>query len=194
MRLLAAFSIALLVTLNVHAQALVWSVDHSADNTIAAPGGNWQIAFGNLSGGSPFSTIFSMSLGTNDAGGTFFANAMNEPGFADFAAGLTDGINGIIRFQDGRPGAFQDWSEQGFLGRSAAAPDLAGHDITQIGFRVNNFFDYFDVQENRYFRTLDYSLDFYITPVPEPSTWALLALGGGTALLFGRKARRPSRP
>ncbi len=85
---------------------------------------------------------------------------------------------------------WQEQSEQLFLGRSPASPVLAGYDITQIGFRVNNFYDYFDVQEDRYFRQLDYSLDFYGAAVPEPSTWALLGLGGATALLFGRKARR----
>ena len=55
---------------------------------------------------------------------------------------------------------------------------------------MNNFYDYFDVSENRYFRYLDYSLDFYVTPVPEPSTWALLGLGGVAALLLRSKARR----
>ena len=67
---------------------------------------------------------------------------------------------------------------------------LAGYNITQIGFRVNNFYDYFDVQEDRYFRQLDYSLDFYGAAVPEPSTWALLGLGGAAALLLRRKAGR----
>ena len=37
--------------------------------------------------------------------------------------------------------------------------------------------------------TPDYSLDFYGAPVPEPSTWALLGLGGTAALLLRRKAR-----
>ena len=124
-----------------------------------------------------------MSLFTNDTGRTYFANALNEPGFAGFAAGLTDGTNGYIHFY---PGLII--SEQGFLGRPSLAPDLAGYNITQIGFRVNNFYDYFDVQEDRYFRTLDYSLDFYGAPVPEPGTWTLLGLGG--ALLWPAFRRR----
>lgn len=198
MKLLITFLFALLVTLEVHAQGLIWSADHSAGNTTAAPGGSfpggsWQIAFGNLSGGSSFSTIFSMSLGTNDSGRTFFANAQNESGFTGFVAGLTDGINGVFRFQQGSPGSFQDWSEQGYLGRSSTGPDLAGYNITEVGFRVNNFYDYFDVQEDRYFKQLDYSLDFYGAPVPEPGTWALLAVGAA-ALLMCRKARGLGRP
>ena len=130
-----------------------------------------------------------MSLSTNASGQTFFATTLNEPEFGGFVANLTDGVNGLFRFQQGSPGIFQDWSEQSFLGRSAAAPDLAGYDITQIGFRVNNFYDYFDVQEDRYFRTLDYSLDFYGAPVPEPSIYALLALGAAAWLLRIRSRR-----
>ena len=72
------------------------------------------------------------------------------------------------------------------MGRS---PDLAGYNITQIGFRVNNYYDWYYAPENRFLNTLDYSLDFYGVVVPEPSTWALLALGGATAWLLRRKAR-----
>ena len=53
------------------------------------------------------------------------------------------------------------------MGRS---PDLAGYNITQIGFRVNNYYDWFYAPENRYLNTLDYSLDFYGAAVPEPGT------------------------
>ena len=129
-----------------------------------------------------------MIISTNDAGRTFFANALNEAGFVGYIAGLTDGANGWIRFQGGTPFSYLSQTERGFLGRSAAAPDLAGYTITQIGFRVNNFYDYFDVQENGYFRQLDYSLDFYGAPVPEPGTWALLGLG--SALLWSATRRR----
>jgi hypothetical protein len=188
MRLLATFSLALLVTLDVHAQAPIWSADHWAENSGTLPGGSWQIAFVNVSGGSSESTIFSMSLVTNDTGRTFFANTVNESDFGGFVANLTDGVNGVFRFQQGSPGSFQDWSEQGYLGRSSLAPDLAGYNITQIGFRVNNFYDYFDVPEDRYFRHLDYSLDFY--GVPEPSVCSLLGLGGAAAWLMRRKASK----
>ena len=131
-----------------------------------------------------------MTIATNDVGRTFFANAMNEPRFFGFVAGLTDGTNGFLRFQDGDTGSWRGRSEQDFLGRSSIAPDLAGYNITQIGFRVNNFQDGYDPEYNIYTRRLDYSLDFYGSPVPEPSTWALLGLGGAAFWLLRRTARR----
>jgi hypothetical protein len=195
MRLLTIFSVVWLVTLNIHAQAIIWSVNYSEGNNGAPPGGSWQIGFDLVldphsfpsPSMNPLTGIFSMSLGTNDSGRTFFANALNQPGFSGFVAGLTDGANDYLRFEDGG-GGWRYGSEQLFLGRSAASPDLAGYNITQIGFRVNNFYDYFDVQEDTYFRQWDYSLDFY--GVPEPSTWALLTLGAAASLLLRRKTSR----
>ncbi len=131
-----------------------------------------------------------MNLFTNDTGRTFFANALNEPGFGGFVAGLTDGVNNYIRFQSPDPSSWELGLEQLYLGRSALAPDFAGYDITQIGFRVNSFYDYYDGMEDRYFKRLDYSLDFYGAPVPEPSTWALLGLVGAATFLLRRKARK----
>ena len=129
-----------------------------------------------------------MTLNTNDSGHTFFANALNQPAFAGFVAGLTDGANGYIRFQAIDTSAWSVGSEHLFLRRSSLAPDLAGYNITQIGFRVNNFYDSYFEPENTYNKTLEYSLDFYGAPVPEPSTWALLTLGAA-ALLLHKKAR-----
>ena len=204
MRLLATL-LAVFGTLCSHAQGLIWSspnVPSLAGNSPGAgPLPNRQIGIDHVSDPdypilpslNPVSGIFSMTISTNDAGHTFFANALNTPGFAGFVAGLTDGANDYIRFQDFNSSTFGFAREDGFLARS---PDFAGYNITQIGFRVNNYYDYFDVGENRYFNQLNYSLDFYITPVPEPSTWALLGLGGAAALLLRRKARkqRPAPP
>jgi hypothetical protein len=196
MKTLATFVIALLATAAAHGQCLIWSADRFAEHS-EIPGASWQIAFDHVSQFEfyPPSTdtstrIFFMTLATNDAGRTFFTDAMNERGFGGFVASITDGTNGFIRFQDGNTGAWLRQSEQLYLGRSSLAPDLAGYNITQIGFRVSEFYDYFDPSENRNFRFLGYSLDFYGAPVPEPGTWALLGLGGATALLLRRKARQ----
>lgn len=39
----------------------------------------------------------------------------------------------------------------------------------------------------------DYGLDFVLSPVPEPSTWALLALGAGAFRWLGRAAALPGQ-
>jgi hypothetical protein len=54
---------------------------------------------------------------------------------------------------------------------------------------VDDYYDSFYAPENRYLNTLNYSLDFYGAPVPEPSTWALLGIGGAAVFLLRRKAR-----
>jgi len=195
MRPFVAFSLALIEILDCRAQGIIWSTDRFVEQS-EVPGASWAIAFDHVSDPffwspptpNPATRIFSMTLSTNDAGSTFFANALNEPAFGGFVAGLTDGSNDFIRLQ--APGIWYRTPEQLYLGRSSLSPDLAGYNITQIGFRVNNFYDWYEPVEERNFRTLNYSLDFYGAAVPEPSTWALLALGGASALLLRRKARR----
>ena len=202
-RLIAAFVLLAFGIFDAHAQGLIWSVTRT--NTLGgtvggAPDSDWYIAFDHVSdlftptppSLNPVTSIFSQRLTTNDAGHTFFASALNEPRFVGFVAALTDGANGYIRFQ--APAAFS-WgvqSEVDYLRRSALAPDLAGYNITQIGFRVNNFFDWYYAPDDLNQKTLDYSLDFYGAPVPEPSTWALLTLG--TAALLLRRKARPQPP
>ena len=129
-----------------------------------------------------------MTISTNDSGRTFFANVLNEPGFSGFVTGLTDGANDYIRISELLSFAWRYSDEANFLGRPSLAPDFAGYNITQIGFRVNNYYDWFYEDENRYLNTLNYSLDFYGAPVPEPNIWALLGLGG--ALLWPALRRR----
>lgn len=192
-----------MVTLGVHAQEVIWSINFTpsiaGNGEGAGPVPNRQISidhasdpdFPILPSQNLASGIFSMTIGTNDAGRTFFANASNEPGFDGFVAGLTDGANGYIRISDVIPSSFGFATEAGLLGRSTLTPDLEGYNITQIGFRVNNYYDWFYAPENRFLNTLDYSLDFYGTPVPEPSTWALLTVGAA-ALLIQRKVRKQS--
>ena len=200
MKLHTAFFFSLLMALSVHGQGVIWSINFTASAGNAEGAGpvpNRQIGIDHSTNPfvpespslNPVSGIFSMIISTNDAGRTFFANALNEPGFNGFVAGLTDGANDYIRFSDITPVPFGFATEAGLLGRPPLTPDLAGYNITQIGYRVNNYYDWFYAPENRYLNQLDYSLDFYGAPVPEPSTWALLTLGAA-ALLFGRKARR----
>ena len=130
-----------------------------------------------------------MRIFTNDIGRSFFVNAQNGSGFHEFVTGLTDGVNQFVRVQADN-GSWQVLSENNYFRISPSNPDLAGYNITQIGFQVNNFYEFYNANEDSYFRRLDYTLDFYGAPVPEPGTWALLALGGTAALLLRRKARQ----
>jgi len=185
-------------TLHAHAQGLIWSSPNVPSLAGNSPGAgllpNRQIGIDHVSDPdypvlpslNPVSGIFSMAISTNDAGHTFFANAQNTPGFAGFVAGVTDGANDYIRFQDFDTSTFGYAREDGFLARS---PDLAGYNITQIGFRVIDYYDRY-YADDQYLNQLDYALDFYLTPVPEPSTWALLGLGATATLLLRRKASR----
>lgn len=201
MKIIATLSFALVWTLATHAQGLIWSASHTSiggNEAGAGPLPDRQIALDHTSDPNfttppslnPVSGIFSMTLSTNDAGRTFFANALNAPGFGGFVSGLTDGANGYIRFQIFDSSFWERQNERDYLGRPLLTPDFAGYNITQIGFRVNNYYDWFYEPESRYLNTLDYSLDFFGSPVPEPSTWALFSLGGAAALLLRRKARR----
>ncbi len=196
MKFIATISLVLFCNLTTHAQGLIWSADRWVDHT-SVPGQSWPIALDYVSDvwnptyprQNVATRIFFMPLSTNDTGRTFFTDALSEPGFAGFVAGLTDGANGYIRFEDESVGGWTGASEQQFLGRSSLAPDLAGYNITQIGFRVHTFVDGYDPEGDDHTRLLTYSLDFYGSPVPEPSTYALLALGAA-ALLMRRKARK----
>jgi hypothetical protein len=176
MKLNTILSFALLCRFDAQAQELIWSTNHTVSTGWTIGGGpleSWQIAFDHVSNPSsttppsqnPSTRIFTMRLFTNDTGRTFFANALNESGFAGFVAGITDGVNNYIRFQSPFPSSWELGLEQPYLGRSALAPDFAGYAITQIGFRVNSFYDWYDGTEDRYFKKLDYSLDFYGTPI-----------------------------
>ena len=197
MKLLAMY-LAIACTLSVHAQGVIWSINRiniGGNGEGAGPLPNRQIGIDHSANPfipsspslNPVSGIFSMIISTNDAGRTFFASALNEPGFVGFVAGLTDGANDFIRISEFTPVPYGYATEANFLGRSPFTPDFAGYNIAQVGFRVNSYYDWYYEPENRYLNTLDYSLDFYGAPVPEPGTWALLTLGGATALLLRRR-------
>ena len=194
MKLIATLSFALLWTFTMHAQGLIWSINGTSipgNAPGAGPLPNRVIGFDHVSAlGSetppslnPVTGIFSMIISTNDAGRTFFADALNSPGLAGFVTGLTDGANDYLRLQDIFTGGWADGREADVLGRSSLTPDFAGYNITQIGLRINSYYDWFYEPENRYLNTMEYSLDFYGAPVPEPSTWALLTLAGASFLM-----------
>jgi hypothetical protein len=200
---LIATCLAMAWTLGIQAQGIIWTVNLSSTGGNGAGAGpipNREIAIDHVSDPffstppslNPVSGIFAMTISTNDAGRTFFANALNQPGFAGLTVGLTDGANDYLRVSEYFFSTWKFGSEANFLGRSLAAPDFAGYEITQVGFRINNYYDWFYEPENRYLNTLDYSLDFYAVPVPEPGTWTLVGLGGAAALLLRRT--RPKRP
>jgi hypothetical protein len=170
--------------IHTQAQVLVWSATNVLQESVA-PGEPWEIALDDepdsfnsgyvwLPPSVTATRLFVMTLYTNDTGWTFFANAANEPGFAGFVANLTDGTNQNIRFQSDHS-SYTSLREEGFLGRSLLAPDLAGYNITRIGFRVESFYDTFG-WEDEWYRTLVYSLNFYTGPLgPQPAA-ARLAL------------------
>jgi hypothetical protein len=202
LRPLGTLSFALLCSLDAHAQGVIWSSPNFTSTVGGSPGGgspgNRQIAIDHVSDSNvptspslnPVTGMFFLTISTDDAGRTIFADALNSPGLTGFIAGVTDGANDYIRFSNVSP--LVGWgigNEAGILGRSSLTPDFAGYNITQIGLRITSFYDSFYAPENRYLNTLNYSLDFYGAPVPEPSTWALAALGAG-ALLLRRKARQ----
>jgi len=135
MRLLATLSVALLWTFDTQAQGLIWSKDFLGTGIggveSGGPPGNRDIALDYVSDPfystppslNPVSGIFSMTISTNEAGRTFFANALNSPGFAGFVAGLTDGANDYIRITDTSSPFYGFLHEANFLGRSPATPD-----------------------------------------------------------------------
>jgi hypothetical protein len=201
LRPLGALSFALLCSLDAHAQGLIWSIDRTSipgNLPSAGPVPNRVIGFDHVTDpGSetppslnPVTGIFSMTISTNDVGRTFFATALNEPGFGGFVAGLTDGANDYLRLQAISTGTWGGGREADVLGRSSLTPDFAGYNITQIGFRVNSYYDWFYEPENRYLNTMEYSLDFYGAPVPEPSTWTLVTLGTMAVFIMRKRVRK----
>ena len=89
MRLLATFSCAALVTFGVRAQGLISSINRTSYVGNEAGGGpvpNREIGFDHVSDPgftntnppslNPVTGIFSMTISTNEAGRTFFANAI----------------------------------------------------------------------------------------------------------------------
>jgi hypothetical protein len=86
-------------------------------------------------------------LSAADIGKTFTASAANDPNFASSAAVLTNGTDEqyftrVRYFRVGSPSSPTNTSwaqESALLGRTEAAPDLAGHEIDGINLTLNSF-------------------------------------------------------
>ncbi len=200
LKLLCTFLFAIASAHHGHAQGLIGSAHGSTGPGTTTPQPtNLNIVFdygwqgGTTSfqkGGDPGTRIFRLSISTNDSGRTFFTDAATDAGFAGFVSRLTDGTDQYITMET-EIFTFSEWSpqrESSYLLGPAANPDFAGYNITQIGLRLDDFHSY--MEGNFYYKSLDYTLDFYGAPVPEPSTWALLALGAAAFCCATRRRRK----
>jgi hypothetical protein len=81
------------------------------------------------------------------------------------------------------------FSEQlGFAANATGGNLLSQWGLSSIG--PGNYFMYMENGDRQAFTTIaNYRLDFILTPVPEPSAWALLALGGAAFACFRWRRR-----
>lgn len=106
-----------------------------------------KFVFGNsfFSPTNPVTLFDGLIITPASTGQTFLADASTDPGFADAAQRITDGLNENIRLAfteiaSGRPEQ-RGWSESGFFINhgSPNIPDLKGMRVDAIELRIDNF-------------------------------------------------------
>jgi hypothetical protein len=142
-----------------------------------------------------FNQIF---FGTNDVGRTFtIASSADDPNFNFVVNTLTNGVDQtlavLIGLTNGTGSLFPFPESQLFAG-VGTGPDLIGYQIQSFGLRVDSLsFQSPGSNPNSDGNWTDYSeqftLSIYGSQVPEPSSVAVVLLGGGI-LLYLRKRRR----
>jgi hypothetical protein len=142
-----------------------------------------SIGYYMFGGTSPiFDTI---TIRPENEGQTYrISSPLDDPDFDGFTALFTDGISESINFsiawpEGGRSG--EGFSESVLF--SGLALDGVGYQIDEYAITVNNLS--LDVPSNTY--AFEYSFQAYGTPVPEPGTLGLLALGVLTLCVPVRK-------
>jgi hypothetical protein len=144
-----------------------------------------------------FEPLFNqISFSTNDVGHTFIiASAADDP---DFTAVVNELINGVDHYMvfflgnsSNQVGALYGDSESQLFAGVGAGPDLIGYQIQSFGLHVDSF-----SIDSRAGGGTDFSgqvtLSIYGIQVPEPSSAALVLLGGGILVYLRKRKRRYS--
>ncbi len=156
-------------------------------------------------GGPPYSFNYptqplfnQISFGTNDVGRTFtIASSADDPDFNFVVNTLTNGVDQTIAFFLGitnGSGSLFPFPESQLFAGVGTGPALIGYQIQSFGLHVDNLsFQSPGSDPGHNGNWTDYSeqftLSIYGIQVPEPSSAAVLLLGGGI-LLYLRKRKR----
>jgi hypothetical protein len=142
--------------------------------------------------------LFSRQFLSDGESGAFIFDRETDPLFQPFADLLTNGVDDSINLVSvwGKmiQAGIRGDSESFFFGRDTTIgqpPDFFGYRLDWIRLEITDVhIDPFVVKEQEgLIATFDFTYEFYGSPVPEPGTCALLALG--SFVFWKRKARSP---